>query len=616
MLADLDALASDQATPAARSTPHTGRKVPAPGPAADPPRTAWLRERFGALWIGLTALAAVSLLFALTPLRGVLPGFGLPEQQSLAVLPFDNVGGDVANRAFIDGLVYTVTSKLTEMEAFQTALSVVPARDMLQAGLIGTRQAAERFNVNLVVAGSVERSATDLRLTLQLIDPRREKVLASRQLQAPLSDLSSLQAGVVHTLAELLALELDPDARATLTAGGTTVPLAFEFYTRALGYLQRFEEEANIDRAINLFELAVQEDPGYALAFAGLGEAYLHKYQAHQDRSWIDAAVRSGEQAVALNDRLAPVQVTLGMIYAETGFPQQAERAYQRALTLDPRSASAHYLLGDVYAHLGQDDRAEASYLRAIDLKPSYWLYHNALGQLYSRLGRHEEAIPPFKQVIALQPDNPWGYNNVGVQYNRMDRLDEAITWYERATRANPDARRATAFAYLNLAGIHYARDQFAEAARMYEQAVMNQPADRLAWIDLGDARFWAGDPEGAATAWREAERLARERLAVNAQDLEARALQAALLARLGETARARALLLDLPPGPDLSPDALLDLAKAWEILGDRPRALHYLQSALERGYAPAVLAFSAWLDDLRTDPAYARLLRQTLPGS
>ncbi|RMF54911.1 MAG: tetratricopeptide repeat protein, partial [Bacteroidetes bacterium] len=173
-----------------------------------------------------------------------------------------------------------------------------------------------------------------------------------------------------------------------------------------------------------------------------------------------------------------------------------------------------------------------------------------------------------------------------------------------------------TAFAYLNLAGIHYARDQFAEAARMYEQAVMNQPADRLAWIDLGDARFWAGDPEGAATAWHEAERLVDERLAVNAQDLEARALLAALLARLGERARARTLLADLTPRADLSTDALLDLAKAWEILGDRPRALHYLQSALERGHAPAVLAFSAWLDDLRTDPAYARLLRQTLPGS
>ncbi|WP_456429053.1 protein kinase domain-containing protein [Rhodocaloribacter sp.] len=563
--------------------------------------------------VGLAGAALLAALALATPwLRQAIPGLGgpaLPAQRLLAVLPFDNVGGDPSNQAFIDGLVYTVTSKLTEMERFQEALSVVPARDVLQAGALGTAAASERFGVNLVVYGSVQRSERGVRITLQLVDPKAERVLASRQLDTPLMDIADLQDGVVVTLAGLLEVELNPAVEKVLRAGRTAFPVAYDFYTQALGYLQHFEDESNLDAAVSLFDLAVKEDSAYALAYAGLGKAYLRKYQAKNDPALVALAVRNGERAVALDDELAPVHITLGMIYYETGRYEKAELAYLRALTLEPNNAAAHHELGQVYARQDKRDKAEESYRRAIVLKPSYWLYHNSLGQFYHRTGRHAEAIPRFEQVIALQPANPWGYNNVGVQYNRMGRTDEAIAWYEKATRVNPKAAGATGVAFLNLAGIYYSQDRFPEAEDMYARAVALRETDFEAWRDLGDAAHWSGDPATARRAWRRAAALALERLEVNAHDAETLGFLAADYARLGARDSARAAIDRLLALKERSAETLITIGKAYEIMGERARAWPYVEAALREGYSPAVLAFSAWLDDLRQTPRYRRLV-------
>ena len=563
--------------------------------------------------VGLGVMALLAALALATPrLRQAIPGLGgpaLPAQRLLAVLPFDNVGGDPSNQAFIDGLVYTVTSKLTEMEQFQEALSVVPARDVLQAGLLGTGAAADRFKVNLVVSGSVQRSARGIRITLQLVDPKAERVLASRQLDTPLMDIADLQDGVVLALAALLEVELNPASEKTLTAGRTAAPVAYDFYTQAVGYLQHFEDESNLDAAISLFRLAVEEDTTYALAYAGLGEAFLRKYQATNDPAFIAAAVRNGEHAVTLDDELAPAQVTLGMIYFETGRYEKAELAYLRALALEPNNAAAYHQLGEVYSRQDKRDKAEENYRKAIALKPTYWLYHNSLGQFYHRTGRHAEAVAPFKEVIALQPDNPWGYNNVGVQYNRMGRTDEAIAWYEQATRVNPKATGATSVAYLNLAGIYYSQDRFPEAEAMYEQAVALRETDFEAWRDLGDAAHWSGDPATARRAWRRAAALALERLGVNPNDAETLAFLAADYARLGARDSARTAIDRLLALKERSAETLISIGKAYEIMGERERAWPYLEAALKEGYSPEVLVFSAWLDDLRQTPEYRRLV-------
>ena len=577
------------------------------------------RERFTALrilraplqrWV-LASLGMGILLILMLQLP--LPwksGASMPTQKHLAVLPFENVGGERANQAFIDGLVYTVSSKLTQMEQFQGALSVIPARDVIEAGPINANAAADRFNVTLVLSGSVQRTERGIRINFQLIDTKTNQMISSRTLDVPLVDITVLQDGVVFELAALLDVELNSASQQVLTAGRTAVQVSFDFYTQALGYLQRFEDESNIDAAISLLKLAIKEDSSYALAYASLGEAYLLKYQATNEAEWVEQAITHGERSVAIDDDLASVHLTLGMIYAVTGRDEKAELEYLRALSLEPNRAEIHHQLAEVYYRQDKTDKAEASYKKAIEIEPESWLFHNNLGQFYSILGRHEEAMPAFEQVIMLQPDNPWGYNNLGAQYHRLGKLKEAYDWYQKATEANPNAIRATAFAYSNLAGIDYTENRFAEAAAIYEKVVELQDADPDNWLNLGDSYHWIGDGEKARSAWMRAVDLAEPLLNINPLDSDMLSLLAVGYARLDQASQALIMINRLEALERLSAGDLLSIGKTYEILGERETALEYINTALASGYSLSSIEASAWLDSLRSDSQYQLMIQ------
>src|SRR4030095_14390082 len=129
----------------------------------------------------------------------------------------------------------------------------------------------------------------------------------------------------------------------------TTVPKANDFYIQARSYLVRFENVTNIDAAIGLFEGAIQQDPNYALAYAGLGEAYWRKYQGTKDTQWVPKAVANCQRAQELNGDLVEVAITLGLIKTGTGKSQEAIEHFQRALELDPVSSEAYRGMARAY---------------------------------------------------------------------------------------------------------------------------------------------------------------------------------------------------------------------------------------------------------------------------
>ena len=195
-----------------------------------------------------------------------------------------------------------------------------------------------------------------------------------------MANVAILQDEVVVRMAGMLDVDLVPETRAILAAGGTDVSEAYELYLNGRGYLQRYELEENVDRAINAFERAVVRDPQYALAFAGLGEAYCRKYGNSMDTKWVTEAIRNGERAVALNARLTPVRVALGMIYRLTGEYENAITELREVLSLDPGSAAAYREIAAAYSRAGMLGEAESAYRTAIELRPRYWGGHYDLG--------------------------------------------------------------------------------------------------------------------------------------------------------------------------------------------------------------------------------------------
>jgi serine/threonine-protein kinase len=564
------------------------------------------------LWLEITLAAAL-----------VVAGIGLvaprlPEKvrvwaeslspttaKQLVVLPFTNVGNDPQNQGFCDGLVEILSSKLSQLEQFQRTLRVVPSTDVLREGIVSVREARQTFGATLAITGSVQRTENQIRLTINLVDPQTLRQLKSKTIDTEAHDIAVLQDGVVLEVAELLGVKLSSQAKQVLAIGGTTVPSAYEYYMQGRGYLQRYEIAQNLDTAISLFNLALGQDHRYALAEAGLGEAYWRKYEQTKDTQWAEQAKKSSAAAIGLNDKLAQVYVTLGMIHTGTGRYEEASQNLQKALALDPINSDAYRELAKTYQSMGKLKDAESTYLNAIAVRPGYWGTHNELGGFYYRLGRYAEAEKEFRTVVELTPDNARGYSNLGVIAYSQKRYEEAAKMFEKSAAIKP-----TDFAYSNLGTIYYTLAQYPEAARYYEKAIQMNGHDSLWWHNLAAAYQWSHNLEKARTAFQRTAELAEEQRRVNPRDPVLLVRLADAYSNLNQGQRARQLIQQ---GLALASDDVSNMFNASEIyeqLGDRRLALQWIAKSIKGGYPRDLIEKSPTLALLRLDPRYQALFR------
>lgn len=596
----------------AAAPPDTRQAEGLPSPVPAPGRPAGFPRRFGSLFFFLGALLV---LLALVPFSWNLVeewlDVGMPRHKHLVVLPFTAIGDHPEDRDFCDGLVAYLTSKLSQLEQFQGTLRVVPAREVFERNVNRPSQAGVLFGVNLAVTASLQRVEGRYRLTLDLVDVSSLRNIGSRVIDDPLSDASFLQEEIVVQVAEMLGVGLQPHVLQTLAAGTTAVPGALEFYLQGEGNLQRFDREANLNAAIELFRRALQEDPSYARAHAGLTQAYLQKFNFLRDPVWIEEARTSGARALELSDRLPEVYVSLGMIDNWTGRQEEAIRRFHQALELDRHSADAHRHLAKAYEALGDLQRAEATYKRAIELRKEHWAGYNQLGIFYLSQGRYDEAVAQFRQVRALVPNGVWGLNNLGAAYMHLERWEEARETFEGAVEIEPDD-----FAYSNLGSLYFQEGRYAEAAGMYEKALEIRDTSYALWGNLASAYYWTpGRAEAAQEPYKRAARMAEEELQVNPRSASALSNLAVYLAMLGEPGPALERLgeaLALAPG-DVR--VMYRAIAVYEKLGNRDEALQWSERILEAGYSQARLEASPGLSDLRRDERFQRLVQSRNAG-
>lgn len=528
-----------------------------------------------------------------------------PAPRQIVILPFQNITKVPEDQVFAEGLMETLASSLTQLERFDRTLRVVPASEV--RGRVATaREAHQNLGATLVISGSIQRRGSTLQMTLNLIDAAQLVQVSSRSLEMVTGEESATEDAVVDATTALLALELDPIERRALTAGGSAVPAAYQWFVQGRGYLQRFDRgPQNVDRAIDALNRAVEGDPRYALAHAALGEAYWRKYEVDRRISWIETATRHGERALAIDNRLAPIHVTLALIARGRGRYEEAVTFAQRALELDPVSSEAFRELGRAYEELQRLAEAEVTYGKAVNARPSDWLAYNTLGSFYLARGRWADAERAFRQVTVLTPDNTRGYNNLGVTYFRMGREDEAAAMWERSSTI-----RSTLAAASNLGSYYYARARYPEAARAFERATILAPSDYRAWRNLGSALHWApGERAQAADAYRRAVVLMEGELKVNPRQATVTAAMADAYAMLGERTKARDAIAAAERTGVADGESLFVLAGASEQVRERAAALAFLERAIAAGYSRDAIARSPTFAGLREDERYARLM-------
>ena len=373
--------------------------------------------------------------------------------------------------------------------------------------------------------------------------------------------------------------------------------------------MDRYDKKGNLDRAVEALEAAVRLNPNYALAYAGLSEAYLRrnavKPDPHEQRQARDAA----DKAVRLNPDLAAAHVARGMALADsrdTSDRSAAPGEFGKALDLDPKSSSATLGIAKAAAASGDSAAAEAAYRKAILLAPGAWIPVGEYGVFLYRAARYREAAVTFEQARAAAPDNVRILSNLGGVYHMLDRYEDAASAFQRALEIEPSAR-----VYTNLGTARFFQGRYADAVTAMQKALeFNGGSGFLFWGNLGDAYRWApGQRPKSLEAYRHAIELVRDEIKSAPNDSDLHASLAVYLAKSGDRESALRQLDTLAKLPKLTASDMFQAALAYEILGRRDLAFASLEAAMKLGYSSREVRNEPELVSLRADPRFQPLL-------
>jgi serine/threonine-protein kinase len=575
-----------------------------PRPATRPVWTR--RQRIGG--VAGSAVVALALLFALMPgarqrVRGWL---GIPRvapQQLVAVLPAETGTADVQTAPFRNGLTEAISAQLTRMP-LEARLQVVSASEIRAKGVKTVEAARRELGATQVLLCGLEISGDQLRVTVSLVDARNHNVLRTAGFNVPAADPFSVQERVIDAAGGIMELVIPSRGAKPTKARETQVANAYMDYWRGRGYLQDYDKVENIESAVKAFDAALQQDPNYALAYAGRAEAYWMLYESSKDVKWIESSRQDCKQVLKLDSALPAGHLCMGRLYKGTGGYREAVQEFERAVEAEPANADGFRELAEAYDSLGKPELAEATYRRAIELRPHYWAGYNWLGAFYYGRAQYAKAAEMFEQVTALAPYNPRGLSNLGVCYVEQGRYKDAIEVLERSIAVRPAASP-----YTNLGNAYFYLHRYEDATRAYEQATHFDQPDAVRWRNLADGYYWTpGARQQAAAAYQRAISIATTKLQVNPNDASSLGTLAVCHAMLGEQAKALYYLrkgLELAPN---NPEMLFKAALVYLHTGDEAQCIAWLEKARAAGISPARIRDTPDFEPLRAERRFQEL--------
>ena len=547
-------------------------------------------------WMTRVALVAMILLLVLTgilfvpPVREELAGLVYAStEKHIAVLPFKAMGGDPDFDSTVQGFSDSLTNDLSNLEAAQKSLWVVPSSAVRNQKVSDAAAAYRELGATMAVEGVVRHEGSLIRLTAELVDAKRVRQIGSIDLETETGDLAALENDTLAHLARMMKIRLSDG---NLNVGKNSPPDAYASYLKALGYMQRSDKPENLDLAISALTATLQKNSNFARGYAALGEAYRLKFEADHHPEWVAQSTANSQRAIEIDDRTAEAHVTLGRLNATLGKDDIALREFQKALEINTRNADALIGMAEVSEHAGRVAEAEATYKRAIALRPDYWEGYSILADFYDRQKRPEKSLAEYKRAIDLTPDNSVAYNDLGVLYLHIHDAQapkNAEAAFRKSLSIAPNYR-----AYSNLGWFYLGQHRYAEAAEETEKALALDDKDWRVWANLLLAYTWLNDGPKMAKA-RVKTISALERYAL--LDSKEAPVQSMLSTFYGEDqqrekaiSHANKALAIAPKDPDI----LADVSETYNFLGERRRAIEYAEESLKYGNT---------LDDLKERP-------------
>lgn len=385
-----------------------GGMVSGPQPVAGPVR--WWSLKSVGLSLGILATVIVSLIaFNIRNSRERLLGTTGPHRiESLAVLPVKNFSGDPAQEFFADGMTDALIAGLAQIKAVKviSRTSVMHYKETSET----LPQIAAELGVDGIVEASVTRSGGRVRVTAQLIDARQDRHLWVNNYEREMTDVLALQSDLVQAIAGEIRAQVTPEESERLKKPRRVDPEVYDATLKGTVIFEYATREQQVRQAIELFQKAIDQDPTYAPAWAGLADAM-----------WTLAA--SGFEFVAPGD-----------------VREQAIAAAEKALELDQNLPEAHKARADIASDAEWDlAKAQQHFKKAIELRPGYAAAHNFYGQmLMVPLHQFGEARLNLDRARELDPLSPFNDINLVAWWESQGHPERALEEAERARQRNP----------------------------------------------------------------------------------------------------------------------------------------------------------------------------------
>jgi serine/threonine-protein kinase len=365
-------------------------------------------------------------------------------RRRIAVLPLENASGDPGNEYLSDGITDALIDALAKVEGLQ-----LPSRTSAFA-LKGTRQDVRAIGAHLgvstVLEGTLRRAGNRLRITVQLTDVQEGRLLWSERYDRELADVFVVEEDIARAVVGTLRRTLLRDLGAVHPRRYTQNVSAYNLYLEGRYFWNR-RSGGDLQRAIELFERAIGEDPGYALAYTGLADSYALQldYRSMPVVEGLERAKDYARRALALDDGLAEAHTSLGWVtfIYDWDWPG-AEREFRRAIESDPRYATAHQWHAWLLTALGRFNEGLAEIHAATDLDPASVSIRRSLGWVYHYARQHHTAVTHLERAMAMDPTSEETRRILALVHVALGDLTAAETEARESLRLAPGNPAAT----------------------------------------------------------------------------------------------------------------------------------------------------------------------------
>lgn len=406
------------------------------------------------------------------------------DRRSIAVLPFVNMSGDKENEYFSDGISEEILNLLVKLPklrvASRTSSFVFKGKD------VSIPKVAGDLGVETVLEGSIRRAGDRVRITAQLIDAASDSHLWSETYDREMKDVFAIQDDIAQSIADALEMTLTPKERRSIQNVATSNAGAYDYYLRGRSYMYTMTQR-DYEHAINMYHKAIELDEKYALAYAGIADAYSNMFRyADANKENAVQAMDFSDKAVEMDPDAAEARASRGLALFINERYEEAEEQFTLAIKLNPNLFEAFYYAGLAYSSQGDFERAAEMYIKAKAVNPLDYQPACFLAQAYSSLGqKHDEMKARVASIELIERHiemNPHDTRALCIGANQMSNVGEFERGEEMAELALLRGENEPLVLY-NIACFFSLKGDFDRTIELLDNAIQQGWGDK-AWLE------------------------------------------------------------------------------------------------------------------------------------